>query len=1347
MRSIKTGLLIALFYLATVGFATAQGTANIMTPVFVELASPKPMVVARYEAAQRGEAFDEELHRASIRMAQDAFLNNLLIAGVGYNLSASELVSGVVKEHRFTDLINAVRIEALGWDMSLIRNTPNVKHISRDEVQQLHLNNSVRYIRANGPDSARTMNVRGEGEVLSDGSSTGQAIAILDTGLDHTNAMFDLRFDDSQFEMRGDLGGDTRAPRLSGTPYMDGTNHPKVAYRYNVNTAPVAGDDTGHGTNSGTTAGGLKVRTDLTTDEVILEGVAPGAVMMDYKVCPSLSCVSALSLLALEDCIQPVDDNGFPKPVCTVVNMSYGSEGGDPYSAGGIAAGNLQYAGTVPVASAGNEGPQENIVGSPSSTRTVISVAATNDPGVAPNSIDQFDDMDAIIGNFLAFFAPESNAAQGNISNAIQAQYVNVGFGDTAAHYAGVDAIGKICLSLRGSTVDGDAAGTGLFANKAAQCQNAGGIALLIYNNAPGQMGSVLAPSPLPVFTTSGEAGTALTAAVPEGGESTTDIRINVADSQLFEPATTGFSSRGPNNDYKVVKPDITAPGEDVLMGASKIGALGMPTGFTPASGTSFSGPHIAGVAALMRDANARPNLTPSQVRAAMMNTATRLRKAGGVEVDEDDRRNFIHETGAGLVEVVEALNVAAIMGTNELNGKGGPDDTTDPNFLPSYSFGERAWIDTGVVLDDTITVTMHNLQGGGGTYDLRVIDGGADRGDVTHPINAGGMTITLPASVNLVGTATFDVTVAIDGSAMTAPVGADVNGAEATEFLWHVVASNGSEEIRMPMYLRAVRGGAPVVDAVDDTATTAAETAVDIDVTANDSGANIAVTDVSDPANGTTEIVDADTIRYTPDPGFTGNDTFTYTISDGSDSDSATVVVSVGGGGQCVATGSYFTDFEADNGGFTVETASARVTSITWGRTEDPGASTPLSLSMMSDTNNSFDLIEPVKDDRLVSPTLLVSQDSELVFFHRFGFATGTDGGIDGGVLEINVEGGGWNDILAAGGSFNIGGYNGVMRADGNPGVINGREAWTGLSQFIDANTLATVDLSAFSGKEIQLRWRLTLDSTIVIGDIEGSKGWWIESVQVTNTGCDTPNLPPIARDDSADTTEGVAVTIDVLGNDEDPEGESLTVVAVTQPPNGSVTNNGDGTVTYTPDPMFAGVDTFSYSVEDESGNSSDATVTVTVEPDDNGGGGCLDDDSSSSDDDCSTDDKLKGSGWIPSGGEPMGDDDSSSDDNVKFNFNAHIKSKGIKGKLKLHDKRTDFKIYGDITHMEINYEAHSASFGGVCTKYETCTFEAYVEDNADPGRGADRFVIQVRDGATYDADDLLGKGNIKIK
>ncbi|MBT8095872.1 MAG: S8 family serine peptidase [Woeseia sp.] len=1359
MRTFKFGITLALTCILAFA-AQAQGNiANQMTPVFVELKSPKPTVVARFEAAQRGEYFDEELHRANVRAAQDDYLNSLLISGVAYNLSGSQLANGIIKDHRFTDLVNAIRIEALATDMSVVRNTPNVKHVTRDKLQRLHLNNSVKYIRANGDDSARSMGVRGAGQVNTNGSSTGQAIAILDTGLDHTNAMFDLRFTDDDFECRGRSltgdpalcdpavgpagNGDTRPPRLSGTPFDPAINHPKVAYRYNVNQAPIAGDDTGHGTNSGTTAGGLLALADSVVNSgEIVEGVAPGAVMMDYKVCPSLTCVNVLSLLALEDCINPVDDMGNPKPVCTVVNMSFGSDAGDPYSAHGIAAGNLQYAGTVPVASAGNSGPVENIVGAPSATRTVISVAATNDPGVSPNSIDLLNGSG---DNFLAFFAPESNAAQGNITTPITGEYVYVGFGDTPEQYPAGQVTGRICLAERGSTVDGGAAGTGLFGNKAAQCTQNGGIALVIYNNADGQMGSVLAPAGIPVFTTSGEAGAAMLADTT-GGVGNDQIRINPADPTLFEPATTGFSSRGPNNDFLVVKPDITAPGEDVLMGGSKIGALGGPTGFTPASGTSFSGPHIAGVAALIRDASARDELTPSQVRAAMMNTATNLRLGDGTEIANDDRRNFIHETGAGLVEVVEALQVAAIMGTNELNGLGGPDDTTDPNFLPSYSFGERAWIDTGVVATDssqqaTITVTMEAFPGGGGIYGLSLVDGGADRGDVTAPIiGTSGFELSLSdTTVNLnTGTATFDVTVAVDGNDLGL-VGTDVNGEAATEFLWFVVADNGSEKIRMPMFLRVIEGGAPVLDANNDSASTTPETPVIIDVLDNDTGEGLTVTAVTQPANGSASVNPDDTITYTPNPSFSGGDSFTYEITDSNGaSDTATVTVTVGG--QCVPTGQYFTDFEADDGGFTFDVAATRATSITWGRTEDPLASTPLSLSMMSDTNNAADLVNPLKDDRLVSPTLIASQDSELVFYHRFGFATGTDGGIDGGVLEVSVNGGAWDDIVGAGGSFNIGGYNGQMRAGGNPGVIPGRFAWTGLSQFIDANTPTTVDLSAFAGQEIQLRWRLTLDSTVVIGDIEGGKGWWIESVQVTNTGCDTPNQAPIARDDAAETPYETSVDIDILANDSDPENDPITLDAISQPPNGTVYDNFDGTVTYDPNMGYSGTDTFSYVISDDHGNEASATVTVEVGEDGgNTGGGCNDADSDSdsdSDSDKFCDEKVKGKGkFIDDNG-----------DEAKFKFNAYLKKKGVKGKLKLEIKELDFKIYADVT--SVNVDGTTATFGGVCKdKYNhPCTFEAYVEDNADDGDGADRFQINVTDGVGYSADEIIFYGNIKV-
>ncbi len=1208
-------LVAAILIVAFTGVAAAQAT----TGIFVELRHPAPTAVARYQAEQQGQPFDEDLHRSAILLAQDEFLARLQTAGIAYQLTSSTLqtAAGTVDlPHRYTTLINAVRLDVAGWDVGLVRRLPEVKHISVDEPNQLHLNRSVAYIRANGPNSARSMGVRGTGSVNSDGSSTGQVIAVLDTGIDHTNPMFDSTFDDAQFESRS---GDNRPVRLQGSPYQDGLNHPKVGYRFLFAQAPIEGDDTGHGTNSATAAGGLKARADsILNNGEIVEGVAPGAVMMDYKVCPSLSCVVAQAILALEDCVAPTDIGGFPKPVCTVVNMSFGSDAGDPNSAHGTAAGNLQFMGVFPEASAGNAGPQENIIGSPSASRLVVSTAASNDPGVSPNSLDVLqqnaglrntpgsppnpDGLPDTGDNFLAFFAPESNGAQG-FTQTVAQYYVDIGLGDTPEQVP-VEVNGRICLAERGSSATVADQGSGLFGNKAAQCAAKGGIALIVYNNAPGQIGSVLAPSPIPVFTTSGEAGAFLRDTLSfesanPGAVSNFPVRMNLADSSLFLPDTAGFSSRGPNNDFATVKSDITAPGVDVLMGASKIGALGSPTGYTVASGTSFSGPHISGSAALVRDVAARPGFTPSMVRSALMNTATNLRDSSGAPIPDTDDNNFIHETGAGLADLVAAVNVRALMGTNDRNGKGGPDNHTVPDFLPSHSFGERGWINTGkgpTVQQDTITVTMADVAGTGGSYQLSLVDAGAFRGDVTRPIDTPGISITLSAgSVNVPagGSAIFQVNVAADGNVL-ALAGTDVTGVAATEFLWFVEGrrSDGSETVRMPFYLRTVEGStdnAPP-EAGNDKAATPQDTPVVIDVLANDSdpdGDALTIVDVTDPPNGSAADNGDGTITYTPDAGFTGEDSFNYTISDGLAEDTAVVIVRVGP--VCLPTGEFFDDLEPGaEPGWTVQTAQNTVpASFTWAVRTEPLAESPTN-AFTSDA-----AVTGVKDDRLISPPQVVSGVTQLVFFHQFKFDVGSSGPIDGGVLEVSTDGGAsWQDVLDAGGVFVEGGYNGVMRTNGNPGVIPGRQAWTSFSTFIDAMNRVQVDLSGLAGETILVRWRLTLDNTIVIGDA-GTR-WAVDDIHFTDTGC---NGGPLANDDSAVTDEGTPVVIDVLANDFDPDGDPLTVDNVTQPANGSAVNNGDGTVTYTPDPGFNGMDSFAYSISDDQGASDSATVTVTVQ------------------------------------------------------------------------------------------------------------------------------------------------------
>lgn len=90
--------------------------------------------------------------------------------------------------------------------------------------------------------------------------------------------------------------------------------------------------------------------------------------------------------------------------------------------------------------------------------------------------------------------------------------------------------------------------------------------------------------------------------------------------------------------------------------------------------------------------------------------------------------------------------------------------------------------------------------------------------------------------------------------------------------------------------------------------------------------------------------------------------------------------------------------------------------------------------------------------------------------------------------------------------------------------------------------------------------------------------------------------NAAPVATDDAATTEEDTAVTVNVLTNDQDADGDQLTVTAVTQGANGSVVVGGDNTVTYTPNANFNGTDSFTYTASDGTAASNTATVQITV-------------------------------------------------------------------------------------------------------------------------------------------------------
>ena len=105
------------------------------------------------------------------------------------------------------------------------------------------------------------------------------------------------------------------------------------------------------------------------------------------------------------------------------------------------------------------------------------------------------------------------------------------------------------------------------------------------------------------------------------------------------------------------------------------------------------------------------------------------------------------------------------------------------------------------------------------------------------------------------------------------------------------------------------------------------------------------------------------------------------------------------------------------------------------------------------------------------------------------------------------------------------------------------------------------------------------------------------LASLGATNNGLITLGGPaPDARDDSATTTAGEGIVIDVLANDSDPDGGALRIDGLTDAGHGEIAYAADGTLVYQPNAGFTGTDTFHYWAADEEGNFSRAEVSIEV-------------------------------------------------------------------------------------------------------------------------------------------------------
>ncbi|MBU6175158.1 MAG: hypothetical protein KGQ60_15215, partial [Planctomycetes bacterium] len=170
------------------------------------------------------------------------------------------------------------------------------------------------------------------------------------------------------------------------------------------------------------------------------------------------------------------------------------------------------------------------------------------------------------------------------------------------------------------------------------------------------------------------------------------------------------------------------------------------------------------------------------------------------------------------------------------------------------------------------------------------------------------------------------------------------------------------------------------------------------------------------------------------------------------------------------------------------------------WSATTTASNSWQTSATSSNSTPNSAFVpsITSVSDASLISPAFTAtSLNKQFQFSHSFDleFQTATTTGYDGGVLEISINGGAYQDILLAGGAFIQNGYNFTISSN-YASPIGGRSAWSGNSATLTGNQggyiTTIVDLpTAAVGQSARLRWRSVTDSSI------SNVGWRVDSVQ----------------------------------------------------------------------------------------------------------------------------------------------------------------------------------------------------------------------------------------------------------
>lgn len=384
-------------------------------------------------------------------------------------------------------------------------------------------------------------------------------------------------------------------------------------------------DADGHGTHTATTAAGNRTSASLFGTLVgDIEGMAPKARVAVYKACwlrPGATRASC-NTSDLANAIDAAVADGVD-----VINYSVGSSLRRTTAPDDLALLAATKAGVIAVVAAGNEGPNLGTIGSPAGGPWAITTAASTRDGEFNVEAMEITAPPRIAGKYAvreASFTPPLQDV-----DPVEAKVIAVDDGDTSLDTGGTGTEADGCQPLlNGDEVNGNIAllqRTGCrFDEMIRNAADAGAVAAIVYNIAgdPIVMNGDSGLSDIPALMIGQADANLILAEFDEGFEVTAvlDKGFLLTSTDAGNTMAT-FSARGPGPVPDILKPDVTAPGVNILAGFTPDSAYSTPGEFFAyLSGTSMSTPHVAGVAALLRQAH--PEWSPAAIKSALMTSS-----------------------------------------------------------------------------------------------------------------------------------------------------------------------------------------------------------------------------------------------------------------------------------------------------------------------------------------------------------------------------------------------------------------------------------------------------------------------------------------------------------------------------------------------------------------------------------------------------------------------------------------------------------------------------------------------------------------------------------------------------